>query len=198
GAARAGRAEWQVRRTRSLGVELALLDKVRAIPGAIAAPVIQSSATMVAPARTGLLLFGVDLHSDALLRLYRGAAAGPADAASVLLTLATPDALLLPRPFAAQFGIARGSKVTLDTKGGRAVFTVTALLEPTGPAGALAGGLGVIGLGPAQELLRKPGWVDRIDVAGCSREALEAACPGCTVEPAQQPDTLVEDAVARL
>ncbi|HLQ37296.1 MAG TPA: hypothetical protein VK348_05830, partial [Planctomycetota bacterium] len=40
----AGKAEWQVVRTRSLGVELALVDQLRALPGAIAAPVIQTSA----------------------------------------------------------------------------------------------------------------------------------------------------------
>jgi putative ABC transport system permease protein len=196
----AGRAEWQVMRGHALGIETAMLAKVRAIEGAVAAPVIQTSAAMVAPAKASLLLLGVDFASDAMLRLWRGtdAAAAPIDAAAVFATLTTPNAILLARPLAERLGVERGTAVTLDTRAGRQQFVVTGLLELEGPVRAVGGDLGVIGIGPAARLFRREGIVDRIDVAGASLEALHAACPGCVVEPARRLEPLVEDSLARL
>jgi putative ABC transport system permease protein len=195
----AGSARWQVMRARSIGIELGMLAAVRALPGAVAAPVIQTSATMVEPAPAPLYILGVDLASESSLRLWRAAgAAGSLDPAAAVATLMTPDAILLARPLAQAHGIAPGARIALDTRAGRRSFTVTGLLDAAGPARMLGGGLGVIGIGMAQQLFRQPGWVDRIDVAGVSREALVAACPGCVVEPAQHPAPLIEDALARL
>ena len=196
-----GRAEWQVMRGHSLGIETAMLAKVRAIEGAVAAPVIQTSAAMVAPAKASLLLLGVDFASDAMLRLWRpsdAAAAAPIDAATVFATLTTPNAILLARPLAERLAVRRGDAVTLDTRAGRQELVVTGLLEPEGPVRAVGGDLGVIGIGQAQRLFRSEGIVDRIDVAGASREALLAACPGCVVEPVRRFEPLVEDSLARL
>src|SRR5689334_19702130 len=52
----AGEAQWRVTRGRSLGVELALLDRIRTLPGVIAAPIIQSSAALVEPQGGTLLI----------------------------------------------------------------------------------------------------------------------------------------------
>ncbi len=199
----AGRAEWQVMRGHSLGIEIDMLPVVRAIPGVTAAPVIQASAAMVAPARAPLLVLGVDFASDAMLRLWRPpgsdqAAAAPIDATAVFATLMTENAILLARSLAERHGIARGSAIELDTRAGRRRLVVTGLLEDAGPVRALGGGLGVIGIGLAQQLFRSEGLVDRIDVAGTSRETLLAACPGCVIEPAQRREPMVEDGLVRL
>src|SRR5258706_12699468 len=56
----AGSAEWVVARSRSGPIDAAILQKIRALPGAIAAPLVQMSATIPGKPPESLLIFGVD------------------------------------------------------------------------------------------------------------------------------------------
>lgn len=194
-----GKAEWQVTRGRAVGIEADVLDVIRALEGAIAAPVIQSNANMVLPGDEPLLCLGVDFRTDAAMRLW-GATDGKnsIDPAAALATLMVPNAILLTRPVAERQSLKAGSKVTLNVRGQRREFFVTGILDAVGPAKVMDGGIGVISIEAAQTLFRRPGWVDRIEVAGVSRDVLQAAVPECVIEPAHRPSTLVEDALARL
>ena len=172
----AGKAEWQVTRGRSLGVEETLLKKIRTIPSVIAAPVIQASAPLVKPRGETLLILGIEFLNDSLLRLYK--IKGPADTKTLLSVSFVPNGILVAARFAERHGLKVGSPITIESNRGEQVLRITGLLEDAGPARALEGRFGVMEIHVAQRLFRRPGLVDRIEVAGASRTELEQACPG--------------------
>jgi len=193
----AGSAEWQVTRGRSLGVEEALVERIRAVPGAVAAPVIQASVPLHAPKGGTLLLLGVDFASDSLLRLYHfeGAAANPEQFA---LTALIPNGMVVARSFAARHGLVVGAPLQVETKEGLRTLMITGVLADEGPARMMDGNFAVMELHAAQALFGRPGFVDRIEVAHVPRERLLAACPGCSVLPATRSGSMTEDALARI
>ncbi len=192
----AGRAEWQVTRGGSLGVEESLAGSLRRAPGAIVAPIIQSSAVMVEPRAGTLMVLGVDFGSDSLLRLYRFS--GAVDPLAFAATAFIPDGVVLAKPFALEHGLHPGDTIRVGTRIGVQTLTVTGLLEPVGPARAFPGGFGVMELHAAQRLFGGPGFVDRIEVAGASRAQIERGCPGCEVTRAGQIGSVAEDAIGRM
>lgn len=192
----AGKAEWQVTRGHSLGVEETLLKKVRTIPNVIAAPVIQASAPLVKPRGETLLILGIEFLNDSLLRLYK--IKGRLDAKTVLSMSFVPNGILIANSFAERNGLKVGSPITIETNRGPQILRVTGLLEDAGPARALSGRFGVMELHLAQRLFRRSGVVDRIEVAGASRAQLEQACPGFEVESIVALSSMVQDALSRV
>jgi putative ABC transport system permease protein len=191
----AGKAEWQVTRGMASGVEESLVDRIRArLPNAIAAPVLQSSAVLYEP-RGNLLVLGVDFQSDAMLRLYN--VVGNADTAGFAAAF-VPGGIVVTRQFAERNGLKVGSSFTAGTRQGWMRLTITGLLENDGPARAMGGRLGIMELHAAQDLFGRPGFVDRIEVTGATREQLEQACPGYDITPAARRSSMVEDALARI
>jgi len=194
----AGSAEWQVSRGRSLGVEEALVERIRAVPGAIAAPVIQASVPLRAPKGGTLLLMGVDFTNDSLLRLYRFESGEVVDPAQFAMAVFIPNGIVVARSFAARHSLAAGSQVQVETKEGPRSLVVTGVLADEGPARVMDGNFAVMELHAAQGLFGRPGFVDRIEVAHATREQLLTACPGCSVLPATRSGTMTEDALARI
>ena len=192
----AGKAEWQVTRGRSLGVEETLLEKIRTIPNVIAAPVIQASVPLMKPHGETLLILGIEFLNDSLLRLYK--IQGGLDAKTVLTMSFVPNGILIADSFAARNGLKVGSPITVETNRGTQTLRVTGLLEDAGPVRTLSGRFGVMELHTAQRLFRRPGLVDRIEVAGASRAQLEAACPGFEVESIVALSSMVQDALSRV
>jgi putative ABC transport system permease protein len=192
----AGSAEWVVARSRTGAVDDAVLKKIRAIPGAVAAPLVQASATIHDQPPEPLLVFGVDFVSDAMLRLYR--VAGTPDPATVVRTALDPGGILISRRLADRRGLAAGSSLSVNARDGARALTVTGILEDVGPARVFGGGFAVMSLPAAQRLFRAPGVYDRIEVAGVSRAVLEAAVPDCAIEPAGRLRSVVVDAIKRL
>ncbi len=192
----AGEAQWRVTRGRSLGVDLALLDRIRTLPHVIAAPVIQSSAVLVEPRDGTLLILGVDFWNDSLLRLYRFQ--GQADMSAFVTTAFVPDGIVVTGEFARRHGLHIGSRLRLNTPHGLQDLHVTGLLEESGPARALGGNFAIMELSAAQRLFGRPGFVDRIEVAHATREQLEKLCPGYEIEPAARGASMLEDALARI
>jgi ABC-type lipoprotein release transport system permease subunit len=131
----AGSAEWQITRGRSLGVEEALAERIRAVPGAIAAPVIQASVPLRAPAGGTLLLLGVDFSSDALLRLYRFEGMETANPEAFALAALVPNGIVVARSFAARHGVSAGSALEVETKEGLRTLMVTGVLADEVPRG---------------------------------------------------------------
>jgi putative ABC transport system permease protein len=192
----AGKAQWRVTRGRSLGVELALLDRIRTLPHVIAAPVIQSSAVLLDPRGGTLLILGVDFWNDSLLRLYQFQ--GQQDVGAFAATAFVPDGILVSAEFAHKYGLRIGSRVRLNTPQGVHELHITGLLADHGPARALGGNFAIMELGAAQRLFGRPGYVDRIEVANATRRQLQQICPGYEIEPAARGASMVEDALARI
>ncbi len=192
----AGEAQWRVTRGRSLGVELALLDRIRTIPGVIAAPVIQSSAALVEPRGGSLLVLGVDFWNDSLLRLYKFQ--GQVDTNAFVATALVPDGILVTGEFARKHHLQIGSPVRLNTPHGLQDLHVTGLLTDSGPAKALGGNFGIMELHAAQRLFGRPGFVDRIEVAHATRAHLQQVCPDYEIAPAARGASMLDDALARI
>ena len=199
GRALAGKAEWQVMNGHGAGADAELLTALRAIPGAIAAPIVEVQTNVVEPVETSIFLLGVDMKTDAMLRLYARVDADPAaDPGKALLTALVPNAVLLGRDFAARSGLSPGKTLTIDTQSGRRKLVVSGLLEEIGPAKLYSGGVGVMDVASAQALFARGRRFDRIEVAGASKAAIEAACPEAVLVPAGKPGSMVEDALARI
>lgn len=194
----AGSAEWQVTRGRSLGVEEALVERIREVPGAVAAPVIQASVPVHVPKGGTLLVLGVDFANDSLLRLYHLENGKSTGSEQFMLAALVPNGIVVARSFAARYGLAAGSPLQVETKDGLRTLLVTGVLADEGPARVMDGNFAVMELHAAQALFGRPGFVDRIEVAHVSREQLAAACSGCSVLPATRSGSMTEDAVARI
>jgi putative ABC transport system permease protein len=195
----AGRAQWQVTRGRSLGVEEALVGPIRRLPGVVAAPLVQASVVLREPRGGTLLVLGIDFMSDSVLRLYRFAGdQAAADPTAFAATALTPGGILVTRRFAARHQLAVGSPVVVNTRQGLQLLTITGLLADEGPAQVYGGDFAVMELHAAQALFGRPGFVSRIEVAGATREQLRLLCPGCDVGPTARAGGMAEEALARL
>jgi putative ABC transport system permease protein len=192
----AGSAEWIVARCRTGAIDDGVLARVRALPGAVAAPIVQSSTTTASKPAETLLVFGVDFLSDAMLRLYR--VSGAADPAAAVRTLFTRDAILVSRRLADRRGLSPGGKLAVNTRSGPRDFVVTGVLEDVGPARAFAGAFAIMPIGEAQKAFGAAGIYDRIEIAGVPKADLERALPECAVEPAGRVRSTVVDAINRL
>jgi putative ABC transport system permease protein len=192
----AGEAEWRVTRGRSLGVDVALLERIRTLPNVIAAPLIQSSAALVEPSGGTLLILGIDFWNDSLLRLYKFQ--GQVDTRTFVATAFVPNGILVTGEFARRHNLQVGSPVRLNTTHGLQDLRVTGLLADSGPARAMGGNVAVMELNAAQRLFGRPGFVDRIEVAHATRQQLERLCPGYEIAPAARGASMMEDALARI
>jgi putative ABC transport system permease protein len=192
----AGSAEWIVARRRTGAIDEEVLARVRAIPGAVAAPIVQASTTIASRPPETILVFGVDFLSDAMLRLYR--VAGAADPAAVVRTAFTPDAILVSRKLADRRGIVPGARLSVNTRQGPRDFVVTGVLEDVGPARAFAGSFAIVPIASAQRSFGAPGVFDRVEIANATKADLERALPECAIEPAGRVRSTVVDAINRL
>jgi putative ABC transport system permease protein len=192
----AGSADWIVARCRTGPIDDGILRRVRGIPGAVAAPLIQAPTTIPGESPEPILIFGVDFMSDAMLRLYE--VSGASDPAAVVRTAFRGDGILVSRRLAARRDLAVGSRLPVNAKDGPRDLEVTGLLEDVGPARVFGGGFAVVRIGTAQRLFRSPGVYDRIEIAGPTRGQVEEALPECAVEPAGRIRSVVIDAINRL
>ncbi len=132
-------------------------------------------------------LLGVDWGGDGVVRDVRLVA--PADGGRGLL--ATRGSVLVPAPLAARHGLSPGTELALTAGGVPRRVRVGGILELSGVARASGGDLLLTDVSTAQDLLGRPGVVDRVDVvldAGVSREAMRDEIarrlpPGLSLEP---------------
>ena len=191
----AGRAEWQVTRAGGTGVDEAALEKLRDIPGAYFAPVIQRS---IVVGDATVLVLGVDFWRDTPMRMYTFEGS-PADMKAFVGAALRPGTIVVTRAFAARRGLKVGSKIEADTPRGHASLVVGGILEAEGPARVFGGNFAIMELRAAQSLFGLKGRVDRIDVAGAAREKVEAALgPAYAVGPVSRRNAVVDDALARI
>ena len=200
-----GRAKLRVTFASGAGVDESALARIEALPGMIAAPVLQRSTTLAELKDGPVLVLGVDFWKDRLLRVY-DFKVPERDLQAFVATAFRTDGIVVTRRFADRHGLVPGAPLVLDAPRGRSRLTVTGIVENEGPAQVFGGNFMVMSLAAAQGLFTKPGLVDQIDVAlrdgedvAEARGRLEAALgPAYAVQPINRKSAVFEDALSRV
>jgi len=160
----AGRAALQVTTDGGGVVPETLAEHVADVDGVeLAVPVVSAVAFTTDGSGDVLTVHGVDLASDAAVRVYEPSGA-TAELEDALSFLAQPDSIMLTEAFAARHGLAVGDGIELDTPLGRRRLVVRELLAPRGVARVQGGNLALMDVQAAEVLFTRPGFVNRIDV----------------------------------
>jgi putative ABC transport system permease protein len=173
------------------GVPVAALEKLAFLwETASFAPAVTGSAIVAGDV---VEILGVDWGGDAAVRDVRLVA--PADLGSSRAELAARGSVYVPAPFAARHGLAPGSVLALTAGGEPRRARVAGILELSGVARASGGDLLLTDVFTAQDLLGRPGVVDRVDIVvddgadragsrdSIAREIVRRLPPGLTLEP---------------
>jgi putative ABC transport system permease protein len=196
----AGKAQLQVVKTRSYGVEEEILAKIDAVPGVSAAPVLQLGTTVPA-SPDGLLIMGLDFRREASFRLW-DVSEGEKPQINPLAFLG--DTMLVSRSFADKHKLKLGGGIKIDTPTGPRAVSIGAIFKDEGPAKIFGGNVAVMPLKTAQRLFRRQGTVDRVeilakgDVDETARLLREALGPGYIVRPPPQTNSFLDEALTRL
>jgi putative ABC transport system permease protein len=186
-----GKAALQVQGPES-GFPEEMLDTVRKISGVEqAVPVIEAQVSIPNAKEPSLTILGIDVLQDGNMRDYRMSDES-AEIPDPLLFLAKPDSILLTRALAKRESITIDQAVTIETVRGMRNLHIRGLLDPEGPAKAVAGNIAVMDLYAAQMLLGREDRIDRIDISlyrgedvETIRQRIKSALPeGYTVDTA--------------
>jgi putative ABC transport system permease protein len=139
------------------------------------APVVEGLVTVPALGGASLTLLGVDPLAEPPFRDFlAGGERLPAEVLAAFLT--TPGGVLLSEELAARAGVAPGDRLSLDTGGQTVTATLVGRLRPRDGLSARAlDGLIIADVSSAQELLARPGRLDRIDLRLPPDEGARAA-----------------------
>jgi putative ABC transport system permease protein len=145
------------------GVDEALLERVRAVPGvAAAAPMIEESVHEL-KSDTQLMVLGVDTVSDTQVREYE-VTADDLQLKDDLAFLNDPHAVIVTTRFAERVGVKVGDTLSLETPNGKSEFTVRGTLAARGPATVFGGDLLLMDVFAAQIAFDRGKRFDHIDV----------------------------------
>ncbi len=151
----------------------AMLDDARALPGAIAAPVLAGGVSVRFAGRTeALSLNGIDPRIEGKLITLEEALTG-----GRLLDLeARPDGLIVSRPFARRIGADLGDTLVVSsTTGVLQRMRIVALIEPDAHVGFYAGDNAAYGLlRTAQVLFSRPNIVNQLHIKVGDPQSAEA------------------------
>jgi len=145
------------------GFDETLFSGIAATPGiAKAVPIVQAVTPVAGRPGEALLVLGVDVLSDGVVRDYRGPTSVLDDP---LRLLTDPDAILLTERYAGAHGPLRpGDSIRLFTPTGPKTFVVRGLLPEEGTARAMDGRIAVMDIAAAQLHFGKLGRLDRVDL----------------------------------
>lgn len=159
-----GRASLQISGAAS-GFPEELVDRVREVQGVeYAVPAIEATGTIYGAQERTIMVLGVDLLQDQMIREYKLSDEG-ADIPDPLLFLAKADSILLTKELADREGIKIDHQIKVQTIEGIHSFRVRGLLSPEGPAKAMAGNMAIMDIFAAQKAFGKDGKIDRIDIS---------------------------------
>lgn len=144
------------------GFDETLFPAIAEAPGvARAVPVVQAITTVAGEVGEALLVLGVDVLTDAVVREYRGPTPEIEDP---LRLLTESDAILLTNRFAQSHGLQVGGRVRLFTPTGSKAFVIRGLLADRGAARTMDGQFAVMDIAAAQVHFGKLGRLDRVDL----------------------------------
>jgi len=159
-----GRAALQITSAQS-GFPEAMLERVQKVDGVeYAVPVIDTHGFLQGAKERSLMVLGVDVLQDGQMRDY-SLSDESADIPDPLLFLAKPDSILITNEMAKREGIKLEQVLRIETVSGVRSFRVRGLLEPEGPAKAMAGSIVIMDIYAAQMAFGMEGRIDRIDVS---------------------------------
>ncbi|MEY2979905.1 MAG: hypothetical protein RL562_132 [Planctomycetota bacterium] len=165
-----------------------------------AAPVLEGTCRALLPddaRRPTLRILGIDPLAEAPLRPHLGAFGGRQTQLDVGRLMAEPGTVVVTGETARALGVDAGGSLALEVAGFEARVRVISVLEPTDELAAR--GLDhvlVTDMSTAQDLLRRPGRLDRIDilVSDSAAESLAASLPeGTRLEPAERQRGVLRD-----
>jgi len=190
------KAEWEVSQGRYLGISESVLDKLRAIPGSVATPIIEATVSTTGTHPESLLVIGLDLDSDANSKLL-GVTSDVDFTPFIKLRLAG-SGVVLSKTFADKHRLTEGSEVAFRSGDSQKQVPVVGFV--TGKKLALIGGgnFGFMDIHEVERDFGKPGLVDKIEVAGISKTQIEHACPSCQIERPGKLGSAAEDALGRI
>ena len=189
----AGKANLQVTAS-SEGLDERLYPQIRHQPGIeAAAPVIETYARAraggpprVRSARAGddwpetVMVLGLDVFTEGPFQRVRGAGAGEGSS----LALLTPRAAFVTGSFATRLGLRQGDTLTVLASGRPEPLVVRRVLDSAELDQALGGSVVMVDIATAQDVFRRYGRVDRVDLLvtprqrDSVREALTRRLPG--------------------
>jgi len=191
-----GKAEWEVSRGRYLGIEGAMVEKIRKVPGAIAAPIIEATVSTVGAHPTNFLVVGLDLTSVATPELFGSSL--DSDAMNFVKLRLVGSGMIVSRAFAEKNGLSDGSSLALESANGRREVVIVGILSSKKLDVVAGGNLGFMGLDETEQKFGIPGMVDKIAVAGVPKTQLTAVCPTCQIDPPGKLGSAAEDALGRI
>lgn len=160
-----GRADLELYAIGGGTLDESLLDEVIA-SGHVdaAAPMVMGTATVVNRPDVKLAVVGIDMLSDANIRVYE---ADPTESAGIedpLIFLSQGDSAIVPQSLAEVLELERGNRLELQTSTGRPALTVRGILRGKGVARANGGRIVIMDLYSAQAVLGAGPRLSRIDL----------------------------------
>ncbi|MDG2308825.1 MAG: ABC transporter permease [Candidatus Binatia bacterium] len=160
-----GRADLEVFAAGGGTLDERVLEEVLQRPEtAAAAPLLMGAATVVGGLEVKVAVVGIDMLSDANIRIYDADPAQNSGIEDPLVFLNQQDSVIVPEALARELGLERGSRIELQTSTGRPTLTVRGILLGSGVGLAHGGRTVIMDLYAAQEALGLPGRVSRVDV----------------------------------
>ena len=188
--AMAGKAQWVVTGSGSAAVPEALVAKLRAVPGVIAAPIVHAPVTVPGKSRA-LEIWGIDTQSDAMARLFSNPSFGDASMLALL-----PRAVAVSQQAARDFGPT--NRPVVIARAGWIRISFVATIPDSKLTRALGGDVGFMDLHQAEYLFGSPGQVDMIEVAGIPLERLRSLAVGYDVRGVDSISPAASDALLRV
>ena len=159
-----GRASLQISGAAS-GFPEDMIDRVREAPGVeYAVPAIEATGTIYGAQERTIMILGVDMLQDQMIRQYR-ISDDNGDIPDPLLFLAKADSILIAKELADHEGIKIDQQIKVQTVEGIHSFKVRGLLSPEGPAKAMAGNMAVMDIFAAQKAFGRINKIDRVDIS---------------------------------
>jgi|APTNR8051073442_1049403.scaffolds.fasta_scaffold01107_10 putative ABC transport system permease protein len=172
----------------------------------VAAPVIEADVTAeIAGQKVMLRVIGVDALRDPALRDYALAdAAATASGMQLMTFLEKPRSLVLAGAFAARYGLGAGDEIKIIAGDQFAMCTIASVVGTAGGSGLAAQSIAIMDIGNAQELLGRPGRIDRLElrlndgqnVDGVERVLREKLADSLSVQRPQRRGAAVEKMLA--
>ncbi len=200
-----GRASLQISGAAS-GFPEDMIARVREVPGVeYAVPAIEATGTIYGAQERTIMVLGVDMLQDQMIRQYR-VSDDNGDIPDPLLFLAKADSILIAKELADREGIKIDQQIKVQTVEGIHSFMVRGLLNPEGPAKAMAGNMAVMDIFAAQKAFGRKNRIDRIDISllrGSDLEevkkGIQATLPkGYSVETPAGRTKQIENMISRL
>ena len=194
----AGKATYRVSKGYGLGADADVLQKLEAIPGVLAAPVVQENVVLPdLPDEGRLVVLGVDFAREQKLRDF---AVHKLSASNPVALLLDPTALIITESFAIRNGLRLESRIKISAPAGTRDVVVRGIFKDVGPAQVFGGSIAFMGMPGAQAILKRTGY-DRIDVApgGAAPETLRAAIgPNHRLESARASNKTLDDMLSNI